>query len=295
MSKLIGVRFDKCGPIKYYTTGAANPSEGDHVIAETEMGIDLGRVVLDDCDPKKAEGLQPIRSIIRVATARDLDKVAEDREREKEAFEICNKKIASRGLDMKLIRAKYMFDNKKVIFYFYSEDRVDFRELVKDLAAVFRMRIELRQIGVRDEAKMLGGIGACGRHMCCASCMPEFAPVSIKMAKDQNLSLSPTGISGICGRLMCCLGHESQTYEYLHAKMPAVGDEVELTGGKHKGAVSRGIIIGVNVLREKVKVLVNKDSDDREVLECNADDVRVTKKKATVAVVAEDKDKDYEE
>lgn len=290
MSKLIGVRFDKCGPIKYYTTGAANPVDGDHVIAETEMGIDLGRVVLDDCDPEKVKAPQPVRSIIRVAMERDLEKVADDREREKEAFDICNEKIAFRSLDMKLIRAKYMFDNKKVIFYFYSEDRVDFRELVKDLAAIFKMRIELRQIGVRDEAKMLGGIGACGRHMCCASCMPEFTPVSIKMAKDQSLSLNPTSISGICGRLMCCLGHENETYEYLHAKMPSVGDEVEITGEKQKG-----VIIGVNVLREMVKVLVNKDSDDRDVVECRVDDVTVTKKKATVAETAGDEDENYEE
>lgn len=271
-------------------TGAANPVAGDHVIAETEMGVDLGRVVLDDCDPEKVNVIPPVRSIIRVAMERDLEKVENDREREKEAFDICNEKIKYRGLDMKLIRAKYLFDNKKVIFYFYSDDRVDFRELVKDLAAIFKMRIELRQIGVRDEAKMMGGIGACGRHMCCASCMPEFTPVSIKMAKDQSLSLNPAGISGICGRLMCCLGHENDTYEYLHAKMPSVGDEVEL-----KGEDQSGVIIGVNVLREMVKVLVNKDSDDREVVECSVDDVKVTKKKETGGVVAEDEDKEYEE
>ena len=288
MSKLIGVRFGKCAPIKYYTTGAANPVVGDHVIAETEMGIDLGKVVLDNCDPKKTGVVQPVRSIIRVATERDNEKVADDREREKEAFDICNKKIAFRGLDMKLIRAKYMFDNKKVIFYFYSEDRVDFRELVKDLAAIFKMRIELRQIGVRDEAKMMGGIGVCGRHMCCASCMPEFAPVSIKMAKDQSLSLNPAGISGICGRLMCCLGHESDTYEYLHSRMPSVGDEVELKNGKH-----RGVIVGVNVLREMVKILVDKNSEDRDVIECRVDDVRITKKKVTGRSDVEDEG--YEE
>lgn len=266
-------------------TGAANPVAGDHVIAETEMGVDLGSVIYDDCDPEKVKAPQPVRSIIRTATKRDLEKVADDREREKDAFNICMEKIAARGLDMKLIRAKYMFDNKKVIFYFFSEDRVDFRELVKDLAAIFKMRIELRQIGVRDEAKMMGGIGACGRHMCCASCMPEFAPVSIKMAKDQSLSLNPTSISGICGRLMCCLGHESETYDYLHSKMPAAGDEVELINGKQKG-----VIVGVNVLREMVKVLVNKDSEDRDVVKCRVDDVKITKKKVTDRKDIEDED-----
>lgn len=264
MSKLIGVRFEKCGPIRYYTTGAANPGLSDHVIAETEMGVDLGRVVLDECDPDKVNAVQPIRSIIRVAKDSDLEKVQNDREREKEAFEICREKIKLRGLDMKLIRAKYMFDNKKVLFYFYSDDRVDFRELVKDLAAVFKMRIELRQIGVRDEAKMMGGIGACGRHMCCASCMPEFVPVSIKMAKDQNLALNPTGISGICGRLMCCLGHENETYEELHARMPSVGDKVQLKDGE------RGVIIGVNILKETVKVMINEDTEESGVVECAA-------------------------
>ena len=269
MSKLIGVRFEKCGPIRFYTTGAANPVLGDHVIAETEMGVDLGRVVLDDCDPEKVNAVQPIRSIIRVAKESDLEKVQNDREREKDAFDICNEKIKMRGLDMKLIRAKYLFDNKKVLFYFYSDDRVDFRELVKDLAAVFKMRIELRQIGVRDEAKMMGGIGACGRQMCCASCMPEFTPVSIKMAKDQNLALNPAGISGICGRLMCCLGHENETYEYLHSRMPAVGDKVRIEGDDRQG-----VVIAVNVLREMVKVMVEDDSEDREVVECSADEVR---------------------
>lgn len=271
MSKLIGVRFEKCGPIRYYTTGAANPVLGSHVIAETEMGVDLGRVVLDNCDPDKVKVAQPVRSIIRVAMDRDVLRMQDNGEREKEALAVCEEKVKMRGLDMKLIRAKYMFDDKKLIFYFYSDDRVDFRELVKDLAAIFKMRIELRQVGVRDEAKMMGGIGACGRPMCCASCMPEFAPVTIKMAKDQNLSLNPTGISGICGRLMCCLGHENETYEELHARMPSVGDKVQLKDGE------RGVIIGVNILKETVKVKINEDTEESGVVECAAAEVSVTR------------------
>ncbi len=256
-------------------TGVANPVKGDHVIAETDMGVELGEVILDDCDKDKVNPPQPVRSIIRMATERDVQRLSEYEQREKEAFDICNEKIKMRGLDMKLIRVRYLFDNKKIIFYFYSENRVDFRELVKDLAAIFKTRIELRQIGVRDEAKLMGGVGACGRTMCCASCMPEFSPVSIKMAKDQNLALNPSSISGICGRLMCCLGHENETYKYLHSLMPSTGDGAVI---EEKGI--EGVIIGVNVLGQTVKILVNNDNvKEKEVVEASVKDIKVIPRK----------------
>ena len=217
--------------------------------------------------------VQPLKSVIRIATEQDEKTVEKNRQKEKEAFKICQEKIRKHGLDMKLIEAEYTFDNNKVLFYFTADGRIDFRELVKDLAAVFRTRIELRQIGVRDEAKMLGGMGICGRKLCCNTFLSEFAPVSIKMAKEQNLSLNPTKISGVCGRLMCCLKNEQETYEYLNSKLPNIGEKLKTKDGVF-GEVQR-----VDVLRQKVKLIVEDENGDKEIQEYKIDDLVMRKKK----------------
>ena len=212
--------------------------------------------------------MQPLKPVIRVATKEDFRKEEKNREKEKEAFEICLEKIRKHGLEMKLIDAEYTFDNNKVLFYFTADGRIDFRELVKDLASVFRTRIELRQIGVRDETKIRGGIGICGRPLCCHTYLTEFAPVSIKMAKEQNLSLNPTKISCVCGRLMCCLTNEEETYEELNSRLPSIGDSVT-TPEKLKGEVH-----SVNVLRQLVKVVVTLDNDEKEIREYKVEELR---------------------
>jgi cell fate regulator YaaT (PSP1 superfamily) len=232
---------------------------GDHVIVETARGVEYGTVVGGVHSVPEETVVQPLKAVIRVATQEDDARAQKNRAREKDALRICQEKIQKHGLEMKLIDAEYTFDNNKVLFYFTADGRIDFRELVKDLAAVFRMRIELRQIGVRDETKILGGIGICGRPLCCHSYLSEFVPVSIKMAKEQNLSLNPTKISGVCGRLMCCLKNEEETYEYLNSRLPAIGETVTTLDGR-KGEVS-----SVSVLRQKVKVLF--DSEDEKALE----------------------------
>ena len=215
MTKVIGVRFRTAGKIYFFAPGKLDIKLGDHVIVETARGVEYGRVVSGPKEVDDEDVVQPLKSVIRIADAQDEKTVEKNREKEKEAFRICLENIRKHELDMKLIDAEYTFDNNKVLFYFTADGRIDFRELVKDLAAVFKTRIELRQIGVRDEAKMLGGLGPCGRSMCCSTFLGDFTSVSIKMAKEQNLSLNPTKISGICGRLMCCLNYEQSTYEEI--------------------------------------------------------------------------------
>lgn len=271
MIKVIGVRFRTAGKIYYFDPLQFRVKRGDHVIVETARGVEYGTVV---CDPKEVEDskvIQPLKPVLRIATERDDEQEAGNKVKEKEAFRICQEKIAKHGLEMKLIDAEYTFDNNKVLFYFTADGRIDFRELVKDLASVFKTRIELRQIGVRDETKIMGSIGICGRVLCCHSHLSEFVPVSIKMAKEQNLSLNPTKISGVCGRLMCCLKHEEETYEELNRRLPGVGDYVTTDDG-FKGEVS-----SVNVLRQLVKVIVDVN-DEKEIREYRADQLRFKKK-----------------
>ena len=270
MTKVIGVRFRTAGKIYYFDPTRFEIKKGDHVIVETARGVEYGTVVCGrEVDDSKV--VQPLKPVLRIATERDNEQEAANKGKEKEAFRICQEKIRKHGLDMKLIDAEYTFDNNKVLFYFTADGRIDFRELVKDLASVFKTRIELRQIGVRDETKILGGIGICGRRLCCHTHLSEFVPVSIKMAKEQNLSLNPTKISGVCGRLMCCLKHEEETYEDLNRRLPNIGDYVTTDDGL-KGEVS-----SVNVLRQQVKVIVNVD-DEKEIREYPLDQLRFKKR-----------------
>ncbi len=268
MAKVIGVRFRPAGKIYFFAPGKHTVKTGDKVIVETARGVEFGSVVMGLRDVEDAKIAQPLRSVIRMATAEDMKKEARNREKEKEAFQICLEKIRKHGLEMKLINAEYTFDNNKLLFYFTADGRIDFRELVKDLASVFRTRIELRQIGVRDETKIRGGIGICGRPLCCHTYLSEFAPVSIRMAKDQNLSLNPTKISGVCGRLMCCLTNEEHIYEELNSHLPGNGDHVTTPEGLS------GTVHGVNVLRQLVKVVVVLDNDEKEIREYKAADLR---------------------
>ncbi len=264
---VIGVRFRNAGKIYYFDPQQLEIKRGQHVIVETARGVEYGEVVLGNKEVDDSKVIQPLKSVIRVATPEDDAKEAKNHEKEKDAFKICLEKIAKHGLEMKLIDAEYTFDNNKVLFYFTADGRIDFRELVKDLAAVFKTRIELRQIGVRDETKILGGIGICGRPLCCSTHLSEFIPVSIKMAKEQNLSLNPTKISGVCGRLMCCLKHEADTYEYLNSKLPDVGDFVKTFDGM------KGEVASVNVLRQTVKLLVDIN-DEKELKEYKIEELK---------------------
>ena len=265
---VVGVRFRNVGKIYYFNPKNYKVKVGDHVIVETARGVEYGRVVLEPRSVKEDEVVHPLKEVLRVATKEDEEHEAENRVKEKEAFKICKKKIREHGLEMKLIDAEYTFDNNKVLFYFTADGRIDFRELVKDLASVFRTRIELRQIGVRDETKIRGGIGICGRPLCCHTYLSEFAPVSIKMAKEQNLSLNPTKISGVCGRLMCCLTNEEETYEELNSHLPSNGDHVTTPEGL------RGDVQSVNVLRQLVKVVVTLDNDEKEIREYKATELK---------------------
>ena len=279
MTRVIGVRFRPAGKIYYFAPGKFHIRQGDKVIVETARGIEFGTVVTGPKEVKDEEVMQPLKSVIRIATEEDKRAEEKNREKEKEAFEICLEKIRKHNLDMKLINAEYTFDNNKVLFYFTADGRIDFRELVKDLAAVFRIRIELRQIGVRDETKIRGGIGICGRPLCCHTYLSEFAAVSIKMAKEQNLSLNPTKISGVCGRLMCCLTNEEETYEELNSQLPSVGDTVTTSDGL------TGTVHSLSVLRKLVKVVVNLENDEKEIREYQAEELkfRPRKRKAKVS------------
>ena len=279
MIKVIGVRFRSAGKIYYFAPGRFEVTGGDHVIVETARGVEFGRVVMGPKKVKEEEVVQPLKSVIRIATEQDRKTEEKNREKEKEAFQICQEKIRKHELEMKLINAEYTFDNNKVLFYFTADGRIDFRELVKDLAAVFRTRIELRQIGVRDETKIRGGIGICGRVLCCSSYLSEFSAVSIKMAKEQNLSLNPTKISGVCGRLMCCLTNEQETYEHLNSQLPSIGDTVTTMEGL------TGTVHSLSVLRKQVKVVVNLEDDEKEIREYKSDDLKFKprRKKAKIS------------
>ncbi|MBQ7586703.1 MAG: stage 0 sporulation family protein [Lachnospiraceae bacterium] len=267
MTKVIGIRFRTAGKIYYFDPRDVELKRGDHVIVETARGVEYGTVVMPPTDMEDGEITQPLKPVMRKASSEDDEKEKKNREKEKQAFKICKEKIVKHGLEMKLIDAEYTFDNNKVLFYFTADGRVDFRELVKDLASVFKTRIELRQIGVRDETKILGGIGFCGRPLCCHTYLSDFAPVSIKMAKEQNLSLNPSKISGICGRLMCCLKNEEDIYEELNRKMPNPGDTVTTDDG------FKGEVASVNVLRQLVKVVI-EEGDEKEIKEYKASQLK---------------------
>ena len=273
MTKVIGVRFRTAGKIYFFSPGKFEVKRGDQVIVETARGVEFGNVVMGPKEVKDEEITQPLKTVIRLATEDDRRVEEKNRKKEKEAFQICLEKIHKHGLEMKLIDAEYTFDNNKVLFYFTADGRIDFRELVKDLAAVFRTRIELRQIGVRDETKIRGGIGICGRELCCHTYLSEFAPVSIKMAKEQNLSLNPTKISGVCGRLMCCLKYEEETYEDLNSHLPSVGDYVTTDDGL------KGEVHSVSVLRQQVKVVVTVGRDEKEIRDYRVDQLKFKPKR----------------
>lgn len=247
MAEIIGVRFKEVGKVYYFSPNGESYREDDRVIVETARGVECGVVAMPNREIDDEELTRPLKTVIRRATEEDISTVEKNREKEKNAFKICEEKIAKHGLDMKLIDVEYTFDNSKVLFYFTADGRIDFRALVKDLAAVFRTRIELRQIGVRDESKMLGGLGICGRPFCCHTFLGEFQPVSIKMAKEQGLSLSPSKISGTCGRLMCCLKYEQEAYTDMLKKTPKIGAIVETPNGK-------GLVVESNLLTGTLKV-----------------------------------------
>ena len=268
MTKVIGVRFRTAGKIYFFAPGKFDIKQGDNVIVETARGVEFGRVVSGPREVEDEEVVQPLKSVIRPANDQDRKTVEKNKQKEKEAFKICLEKIRKHKLEMKLIDVEYTFDGNKILFYFTADGRIDFRELVKDLAAVFRTRIELRQIGVRDETKIRGGIGICGRPLCCSTYLTEFSAVSIKMAKEQNLSLNPTKISGVCGRLMCCLTNEEETYEVLNSQLPSVGDTVTTKDGL------TGVVHSLSVLRRQVKVVVSLENDEKEIREYQADDLK---------------------
>lgn len=268
MTKIIGVRFRKAGKVYYFDPGEFTIDKGEYIIVETAKGVEYGFVVLGPTMMPDEKIVQPLKTITRPATDKDAKAEEKNRKKETEAFAICLEKIQKHGLEMKLIDAEYTFDNNKLLFYFTADGRIDFRELVKDLAAVFRTRIELRQIGVRDETKILGGIGICGRSLCCHSYLSDFAPVSIKMAKEQNLSLNPSKISGVCGRLMCCLKNEEEAYEELNRKLPNVGTQVKTPEGLP------GEVKSVRVLKQKVKVVVTLENDEKEVREYSVEELK---------------------
>lgn len=288
MTKVVGVRFREAGKVYYFAPGELDIKRDDHVIVETARGLEYGTVVLGVCEVEDDKIIPPLKDVIRVATKADDEREATNRRKEKEAIPICKEKIEKRNLPMKLINAEYTFDNNKILFYYFSDGRVDFRELVKDLAAVFHTRIEMRQVGVRDEAKLRGGIGICGRPLCCNTYMADFQPVSIKMAKEQNLSLNATKISGVCGRLMCCLKNEQETYEELNRNLPNVGDEVTINAENRKGQVH-----SVNVLRQLVKVIVEED-DEKELREYKPEELTFKRRRPKKIELTEEEKKALE-
>lgn len=288
MTTIIGVRFRTAGKIYYFVPGNLEIKAGDNVIVETARGVEYGSVVFGPRKIDNEQDYMPIKQVMRLATPEDDRIAAENKEKEKEAFRICLEKIRKHGLEMKLIDCEYTFDNNKVLFYFTADGRIDFRELVKDLAAVFRTRIELRQIGVRDETKILGGIGSCGRALCCHSYLVDFVPVSIKMAKEQNLSLNPTKISGMCGRLMCCLKNEEDFYEEVNSRMPNIGDIVTTKEGL------RAEVKSVSVLKELVRVVVTLDNDEKEARDYRVDELKFRQKRRNDKVSMDDELKELE-
>ena len=267
MIKVVGVRFKKAGKIYYFDPSDLNVKKGDFVVVETARGIEFGECVIGIKEIPETDIVAPLKSVIRIAEEEDINKHKDNKVKEKDALEICLKKIEEHGLNMKLIDVEYTFDNNKVIFYFTADGRVDFRELVKDLATIFKTRIELRQIGVRDEAKMLGGLGPCGRPLCCSTFLGDFASVSIKMAKEQNLSLNPTKISGICGRLMCCLNYEQSTYEDIRKRLPRAGSIVSMGD-------TTGEVVSNSTVKESVKVKYRR-GDEEVVEEFKIDDIKL--------------------
>ena len=287
MTRVVGIRFQKAGKIYYFDPCGFDLETGMHAIVETARGVEMGTVLIPPRDVEDEKVIQPLKPVLRIATDEDERIVEKNKEKEKEAFEICKEKIQKHGLEMKLVNAEYTFDNNKLLFYFTAEGRIDFRELVKDLAAVFRTRIELRQIGVRDETKILGGIGICGRPLCCKTYLSDFVPVSIKMAKEQNLSLNPTKISGVCGRLMCCLKNEQDTYEYLNSRLPNVGDTVYAKDG------NKGEVQSVSVLRQLVKVIID-NGDEKELREYKVDELNFRPKKRKDVKITEEELKELE-
>ena len=266
MVNVIGVRFENAGKLYFFDPGQFWPTPGDYVLVETSRGIEFGEVVTGIKEIDDAMLQSPLKPVVRIASAEDLQHFKDNKAAEKEAYQVCQKKISEHKLDMKLVSVEYTFDNSKILFYFTANGRVDFRSLVKDLASVFKTRIELRQIGVRDEAKMLGGLGICGRPICCGAFLGDFQPVSIKMAKEQNLSLNPTKISGVCGRLMCCLKYEQDQYEAIRKKMPKVGKEVITPDGP-------GVVWELNVIKETVRVRIQK-GDSSELRDYPMEDVQ---------------------
>lgn len=269
MHKVIGVRFKRVGKVYYFSPGKINFCEGEYAIVETSKGVEYGEVVIANKNVEDNEIVSPLKTVIRKANSKDHKKLEEDKQKEIEALDICQKKAEKHSLDMKLVDVEYAFDNSKIIFYFTADGRVDFRDLVKDLAAVFKTRIELRQIGVRDEVKMIGGLGPCGRPCCCSLFLGDFSPVSIKMAKEQNLSLSPTKISGLCGRLMCCLNYEQEHYSQTRLRMPNVGSAVVSPDGE-------GIVLENNAVTETVRVKLTLPDETVDIRTYKLKDIRLT-------------------
>ncbi|MBQ9952180.1 MAG: stage 0 sporulation protein [Clostridia bacterium] len=267
MATVIGVRFKKAGKVYYFDPNEFWPKPGDNVVVETARGLEFGEVVTSARSVADEQIVAPLKKVVRMATEEDIQRAETNAQREAEAFRVCQEKVTKHKLEMKLVSVEYTFDNSKIIFYFTANGRVDFRELVKDLASVFKMRIELRQIGVRDEAKMLGGLGSCGRPICCGAFLGDFQPVSIKMAKEQNLSLNPTKISGLCGRLMCCLKYEQDNYEAVLKRVPRVGKDIVTPDGV-------GVITEINAIKEQVRVRIRTAEDTFDIREYAIDDVR---------------------
>ncbi len=289
MVTVIGVRFRNVGKIYYFDPTGFEINVGDKVIVETARGVELGTVLLGEREVSEESIVSPLKKVERVASEEDVEHAEENRKKEKEACKICKEKIANHGLEMKLVGAEYTFDNKKLLFYFTADGRVDFRELVKDLASVFRTRIELRQIGVRDEAKILGGLGICGRELCCSSYLSDFVPVSIKMAKEQGLPLNPMKISGNCGRLMCCLKNENETYKYLNENLPSKGDIIITPTGREAK------VEDLNVLRQQVIVVVETEDDIKERQIYNIDEVTVKNRRGRVIEVTDEEEAELRE
>lgn len=290
MIKVVGVRFRKAGKIYYFDPAGIEIEAGQHVIVETVRGIEFGSVVLGVREIEEDDIVQPLKKVIRVTSEEDDAAEVENKKREREAYEVCLTKIRKHELDMKLIDCEYTFDNNKLLFYFTADGRIDFRDLVKDLASVFKTRIELRQIGVRDETKMIGSIGICGRTLCCHSHLSDFHPVSIKMAKDQNLSLNPTKISGVCGRLMCCLKYEEETYKELNKNLPRVGEKVRIS---ETGEIAE--VINTNIIRQLVKLVVRKEDGTPEIFEKKLTELEIRRGGKNFVKVAQPEETDVKE